>query len=118
MNEAEIELTITPSDAVRDVENQDGAVLLDIQQGICFSLNSVGSRIWQMLKTRHSVDQIVERLRAEFDIPKEQLERDVHEFVQALRVKKLLKLPEVRKNHGTVHWFQRVWSRLVPRAKV
>jgi len=37
-------------------------MLLEVEQGICFSLNPVGLRIWKLLKERRSVDQIVDAL--------------------------------------------------------
>ena len=47
---------------VRETASEDGAVLLDIEQGICFSLNPVGLKIWELLKKHYSVDQIAEVL--------------------------------------------------------
>ena len=41
-------LTIAPG--VREVASEDGAVLLDVEQGVCFSLNPVGLKIWDLLK--------------------------------------------------------------------
>jgi len=51
---------------VRETVNQDGAVLLDIEQGLCFSLNPVGTRIWEMIKDGRSVDEIADALEEEF----------------------------------------------------
>ena len=42
------DVVIAPS--VRETASEDGAVLLDIEQGICFSLNPVGLKIWELLK--------------------------------------------------------------------
>jgi len=39
MNASKNELKLTPSDSVRAVQNQDGAVLLDIRQGLCLSMS-------------------------------------------------------------------------------
>ena len=36
-------------DGIRETVSEDGAVLLDIDQGICFSLNPVGLKIWELL---------------------------------------------------------------------
>jgi hypothetical protein len=44
----------------RETASEDGAVPLDIEQGICFSLNSVGLKIWELLNKRYSVDQIAD----------------------------------------------------------
>lgn len=82
-------LAIVPG--VREVTSEDGAVLLDIEQGICFSLNPVGLKIWDLLKTKTSLDQIVDALTAEFPVPREQLRSDALEFIDALRAKHLLR---------------------------
>ena len=42
------DIVIAPG--VRETASEDGAVLLDIEQGICFSLNPVGLKIWELLE--------------------------------------------------------------------
>lgn len=83
------DLTIAPD--VREVTSEDGAVLLDIEQGICFSLNPVGLKIWDLLKKKSSLDQIVTALAADFAVPRDQLRSDACEFIDSLRVKQLLR---------------------------
>jgi hypothetical protein len=90
MNSSHFELPGRPSNSVREIENQDGAVLLDIQQGLCFGLNPIGSKIWNMMKQEQSFDHIVDNLAAEFSIPKEQVRGDVMEFATLLNQKGLL----------------------------
>lgn len=75
---------------VRETASEDGAVLLDIEQGICFSLNPVGLRIWELLKKRYSVDRIADALAQDFPVPRSQLLSDVVEFLQALEAKQLI----------------------------
>ncbi len=84
------ELALTPSDSVRLVQNQDGAVLLDIRQGLCLSMTSVGVQIWELLKLKASVGHIVETLVAEFHVPRQQIHDDVIAFIGDLRDKRLL----------------------------
>jgi hypothetical protein len=79
------------SPGVRETASEDGAVLLDIEQGICFSINPVGLRIWEMLKNRHSVDQIVDALAQDFPVPRSQLHSDVFQFFQALETMHLIR---------------------------
>ena len=69
---------------VRETVNQDGAVLLDIEQGLCFSLNPVGTRIWEMIKDGRSVDEIADALEEEFRLPRTQLLTNVSDFVNQL----------------------------------
>jgi len=59
MNEASILTDITIPSGVRQTASEDGAVLLDTEQGICFSLNPVGLTIWELLKQHPSVEHVV-----------------------------------------------------------
>lgn len=85
------DFTIVPS--VRETSSEDGAVLLDIEQGICFSLNPVGLKIWELLKKRCSLDQIADALAQEFSVPRVQLLSDANEFIGALEARHLIRRP-------------------------
>jgi hypothetical protein len=82
------DLVIAPG--VRETASEDGAVLLDIEQGICFSLNPIGLKIWEQLKTHHSVDEIADELAQSFPVSRSQLLSDVIEFLQSLETKHLV----------------------------
>ncbi len=98
MENRETEHAINVSDSVRDTINQDGAVLLDIEQGLCFSMNPVGAKIWEMLKQGFSPEAIVDGLEKEFQgVSRSQLEEDVTEFLQDLRKRSLIHAGEERK---------------------
>lgn len=75
---------------VRETVNQDGAVLLDIEQGLCFSLNPIGSRIWGMLKEGRSLDEITDALEQEFRVPRTQLLGDISDFLKQLEKMRLI----------------------------
>ncbi len=75
---------------VRETVNQDGAVLLDIEQGLCFSLNPVGTKIWEMIKDGRSVDEIAEALEEEFHLPRTQLLTDISDFLKQLENMRLV----------------------------
>jgi len=78
------------AEGVRETVNQDGAVLLDIEQGLCFSLNPVGTRIWEMIKDGRSVDEIADTLEEEFRLPRTQMLTDVSDFVTQLKNMRLV----------------------------
>lgn len=76
---------------VRACETQDGAVLLDIRQGICFSMTPVAIRIWHMVEQDYSLEETTSRLAAEFqNVPRQQLHADVQECVVDLEQKGLM----------------------------
>ena len=90
MEEATTTEDIVIAPGVRETASEDGAVLLDIEQGICFSLNPVGLKIWELLKKHYSVDRIADALAQDFPVPRSQLHSDVVEFLQALEAKRLI----------------------------
>ena len=79
---------------VRATCNVDGAVLLDIDKGLCYSLNAVGGRIWQALEAGHgpsSIEDIVAALAKEFtEVPRQQLELDIESCLRDLENKALI----------------------------
>jgi hypothetical protein len=85
------ELAIAPG--VREVASEDGAVLLDVEQGVCFSLNPVGLKIWELLKKGCSLEQIADALGQEFSVSRPQLVSDATEFIAALEARNLVRRP-------------------------
>lgn len=112
------DLTLAPG--IREVTSEDGAALLDIEQGICFSLNPVGFKIWELLKKNFSLNQIVDALGTEFPVGRAQLRRDAQEFIEALRARHLLRRAdedesEARRPGFLRDLFRRFYSRRVTR---
>ena len=90
MSEQENNSAIKVAKGVRETVNQDGAVLLDIEQGLCFSLNPVGTKIWEMVKDGQSQDEIADALEKEFPLPRTQLVGDICDFLQQLERMRLV----------------------------
>jgi len=78
------------SEGIRSTHGQDGAIVLDIQQGQMFNLNRVGSRILELLERGTAEPDIVNVVSQEFNTSSEVVENDVREFIEALRKHKLL----------------------------
>jgi hypothetical protein len=106
MNEPATITDFTIAPGVRETASEDGAVLLDIEQGICFSLNPVGLRIWELVKKRCSLDQIADALEQEFSMPRSQLLSDASEFIGALEAKHLIRRPNDTLPKKS--WFSRI----------
>ena len=83
-------VALTVAKGVRETVNQDGAVLLDIDQGLCFSFNPVGTRIWEMIKDGMSEGEIADALQREFHLPHAQLLCDISDFVTQLENMRLV----------------------------
>lgn len=69
---------------------EDEAVLLDLDSGQYYGLNSVGTRIWQLVGAGHPLPAICDLLVQEFQVSKEGAAVDVPAFVGTLLEKRLL----------------------------
>lgn len=79
---------------VRSTYTDDGAVLLDIRKGLCYSLNPVAARIWSTVEASPcGVDLrgLVDALETHYQVSKEQLERDIDECLSNLEKMELLR---------------------------
>jgi hypothetical protein len=77
---------------VRSMQDQDGAVLLDLKGGKYFSLNGVGADIWTQLEKGLSLPHILDYLDESYQATREQLERDLTAFVEGLAKKGLIRV--------------------------
>ena len=68
----------------------DEAVILNLSTGIYFGLDSVGTRIWQLISEDASLEKIIETLRAEYEVEQNQLSQDFHKLIRQLSDKGLL----------------------------
>ncbi|MGE5111376.1 MAG: PqqD family protein [Acidobacteriaceae bacterium] len=78
------------SEGVRSTHGQDGAIVLDVQQGQMFNLNRVGSRILELLESGSAESDIVNVISQEFNSNRKVVENDVREFIDSLRKHKLV----------------------------
>jgi coenzyme PQQ biosynthesis protein PqqD len=65
-------------------------LLFNMNDGNYYSLNEIGSRIWELCDGNRSVSQLVEALAAEYDASSEVLENDVVELLESLQSGKLI----------------------------
>jgi hypothetical protein len=91
------------SDSVCSTHGQDGAIVLDVQQGQMFNLNLVGSRILELLESGCSEGEIANVVSCEFNADIGVVRNDVKEFMETLETYKLLKASsaEQGRNGGT-----------------
>jgi hypothetical protein len=72
------------------IVDQDGAVILDIERGLVSTLNPIGAYVWQGLQSGESLETIIANLARETGEESLTVERDVREFVEDLKRKRLL----------------------------
>ena len=68
----------------------DGELMaMSIEQGNCYGLNMVGTRIWALLAEPRTVDAICDQLLSEYDVDAAQCREEVISLLEALRAEGL-----------------------------
>ena len=78
---------------LRSIVDHDGAVILDIKRDQFFSMNPVGSYIWERLLKGEDLEQIAKALAAETGTEISVVVADVNDFVADLKSKQLFHFP-------------------------
>jgi hypothetical protein len=68
-------------------------VMLSVQTGKYYGVNSVGRRIWELLAVPMSVSQICDQLLKEYEVSRERCEQEVFSFLNELEAQGLLLKP-------------------------
>ena len=63
----------------------DGAVLLDLESGVYFGLDDVGTRVWTLLLERGTTDAVCAVMLEEFDVEPDVLAADVRRLIGELQ---------------------------------
>jgi hypothetical protein len=81
----------TVSDDVVAREVGGEMVLLDLNSGQYFGLDTVGGRIWTLLSERpHDLKELCDLIEAEFDAPRDRIEADLLALAKELRDQELI----------------------------
>jgi hypothetical protein len=68
----------------------DEAVILNLASGVYFGLDTVGTRMWQLMSEHESTETVVEALLAEYEVEKKQLRCDLDDLIRQLSDKGLM----------------------------
>ena len=82
-------VAVSPSVVFRQMD--DGAVLLDLESGVYFGLDEVGTRVWTLLAAHKTTDAVCDAMLAEFDVDRSVLAEDVRRLVGELQQNGLLR---------------------------
>ena len=66
------------------------AVILQLEAGMYFGLDPVGTRLWQLIEAHGQLRPVLEAALQEFDVPPDVLEQDLIELVSRLSEKELV----------------------------
>ncbi|PKL72844.1 MAG: PqqD family protein [Methanobacteriales archaeon HGW-Methanobacteriales-2] len=73
---------------------EDEMVLLGMEDGIYYGLNPVGAFIWEQIKEPKTIDQVRDAILDEYDVGKEECERDLYELLKELTGKGLVEFKD------------------------
>ena len=62
----------------------DESILLDLETETYFGLNAVGSRLWTLLTSTPTIRDAFSVMLDEYDVPREELERDMTALISEL----------------------------------
>ena len=68
----------------------DELVILDLAGGSYFGLDAVGTRIWQLLREHKDLEQVCEVIVDEYEVSREELERDIIILLEELVTRELI----------------------------
>jgi hypothetical protein len=87
-----LDATVRIPDEVIFRELDGEAVVLNLDTGIYFGLDAVGTRIWRLLEEHKSLRLVLDTLVDEYDAAPDRLQRDLLAFIERLNSKGLLTL--------------------------
>ena len=115
MKQMHLGSSLQTSPSVKSSETPDGIVLLDVQQGMCFPLDHVGTLIWKGVVQERRVEEIAQQITGLYEIPFEQAHADVQEFIDQLIAQRLVLQERSTKRTANFSWIATVqgfWRRI------
>lgn len=88
MTDDTIRLAIHPSVVFRELDGE--AVLLNLDSGVYYGLDAVGTRVWTLVAEHGTARGVYDQMEREYDVSPEVLARDVARLIGELRDKGLL----------------------------
>jgi len=99
-NDSEKKREITLSSVVQAAPDQvaanlaDEVVILNLQDEVYYGLNPVGARIWNLLQTPRTVQEVQDILVQEYEVEPHRCYTDLLELLQKLAAKGLIKIDD------------------------
>lgn len=81
-------LRISDAAVIRQLDGE--SVILNLQTGIYFGLDRIGTRVWQLIDQLGDLDSIVRVMEEEYDAESDVLRADVEALIAALLEKQLV----------------------------
>jgi Coenzyme PQQ synthesis protein D (PqqD) len=75
-----------------DLEGE--AAVLNLKTGVYYGLDDVGASVWRMLNEPRRVDELVDALLGEYEVDREECQRDVIALLGELAVRGLIEIKD------------------------
>ena len=85
---------MVPNEPVVGAELDGEAILLNLDTGIYFGIDTVGTRIWRLITQGAAESEIIDQLLKQYDVDRAQLTQDVSEFLDLLAAKGLVRISD------------------------
>ena len=73
-------------------EIDEETIILDSETQEYFSINEIGKVIWSLIEEKKNLEEIKAEMLDMYEVPEEQIEKDLLNFIQALEQKGLIKV--------------------------
>ncbi len=73
---------------------EDEAVILALGEGVYYGLDPVGARVWELVQTRRTVDEILTTILGEYDVSADRCQRDILGLLRQLAEVGLLEVTD------------------------
>jgi len=60
------------------------AIIINLANGVYYSMDKVGALVWDLLQTGHSLEEVISAVSSRYDVEREQAEAHVRDLVQEL----------------------------------
>jgi len=84
--------TVKIPDGIVHRDLQGELVLLSLDSGIYFGLDLLGTRIWHLLQAGRTLQQVLDAVLQEYDVPEAQCRQDLLNLVTHMREKGLIEV--------------------------
>lgn len=81
MAEINLDTVVSRAAGFSTAQVRDDLMMLNVEQGAYYSLDSIGGEIWKLLEQPARVQDIVDRLQRRYDVSQEQCRVDVLAFL-------------------------------------
>lgn len=83
---------IARSEGMVEAEIDGETVMMSVEQGSYYGLDSIASRIWALIESPKSIREICEQLVLEYEVEMDQCQDDVMGFLHEMAERKVIQL--------------------------